>query len=229
MKKYLMLAGIFTVLAGNTYAQYSDNYNNRYNNEEVRYQPISTSDARYYRERQYTRNINTYSQDDNNRIRPYIGIDAIHTEASMPNELEEVGVSDSYDSLAGVIGIKFNKNFGTEIFYQQSGKEDVGIFLQATDITTQFDAYGIDFQGYLPLSQELEILASLGFAQYNYSVEFNGAEYEDDTIGLRMGIGAQYNLTEHIALRGMLRYTHMSDDEYIKGITEFSLGLRFLI
>ena len=225
MKKYLMLAGIFTVLAGNTYAQYGDSYNH----EENRYQPISTTEARHYRERQYTRNINTYSHDDNNRIRPYIGIDAIHTEASMPNELEEIGISDSYDSLAGVIGIKFNENFGTEIFYQQSGKKDVGTFMQTADITTQFDAYGIDFQGYLPLSQEFEILASLGFAQYNYSVEISEKDYEDDTIGLRMGIGAQYNLTKHIALRGMLRYTHMSDDEYIKGITEFSLGLRFLI
>ena len=49
-----------------------------------------------------------------------------------------------------------------------------------------------------------------------------------DSLGIRLGIGGQYNITDHIALRAMARYIHMTDDEYIKSMTELSLGLRYM-
>ena len=259
MKKYLLLAGVFTVCA-TTSAQadgwyYEDNgysqptYQEQgyyraepryvrqnqgdYRPAAPRYRQISPAEARNYRERQYTRSssANTYTtSEDTNQIRPYIGVDGIYTNADMDTIAEDYGIADTYKSLAVAAGLKFNKNFGAEIFYQQSGEESE-YFLPRMDITTKFNAYGIDLQGYLPISQEVELMASLGIAQYNYEVEISGygisEKEDDDTLGIRLGVGAQYNITNHIALRGMVRYTNL-DEDYIKNLIEFSLGLRYM-
>ena len=88
----------------------------------------------------------------------------------------------------------------------------------------------------MPINQDVELLASLGLAQYN----FNETDTYDDgyyegwdksnmhTMGLRLGIGAQVKLTNNIALRGIARYIKMNDDDIIKSMTEFSLGLRYM-
>ena len=53
--------------------------------------------------------------------------------------------------------------------------------------------------------------------------EFSGS---DDNVGYRFGAGAQYNITGHWALRGMVRYVVL-DSEYIDDMLEFSLGMRY--
>lgn len=270
MKKYLLLAGVFTLFTSAAQAdgwygerEYSRPYQNngyyeeapRYIEREApRYRQISPSEARRYRERQYTRSssANTYTtSEDTNQIRPYIGVDVAMSSMDFGDDdvVKDYEGGDNYfkdklNTFSIVGGAKFNKNFGIEVFYQKSGEEEnkVGDGGYGYDISNiEYSAYGLDFQRYIPIDQEFEILASLGLAQYDfetteqYYMHVNmGAEnvgngkHDFDSLGVRLGIGAQYNLTEHIALRGMARYTHMTDDEYIKSITEFSLGLRYM-
>ena len=137
---------------------------------------------------------------------------------------------------------KFNENFGIEAFYQKSNEEDNNVEFIAEywreDTTISYTAMGIDAIGYLPINQDFEILASLGLAQYDFESEAKyhdlndderGVEKKDfDSLGFRIGIGAQYNITNNLALRGMARYIKMNDDEYVKSLTEFSLGLRYM-
>jgi len=48
-------------------------------------------------------------------------------------------------------------------------------------------------------------------------------------LGLRLGIGAQYNIDEHFSINGMARYIQLDDssDDIIKDMTEFSVGVRY--
>ena len=254
MKKYLLLAGVFTLFTSAAQAdgwyeerEYSRPYQNngyyeeapRYIEREApRYRQISPSEARRYRERQYTRSssANTYTtSEDTNQIRPYIGVDVAMS--SMDLEDNDYGdyseyMEDSHNSLSLVVGAKFNRHVGVEAFIQQSSEEDKDYSEGKT--TNQYNAIGVDLIGYMPVSHELELLASLGMAQYNFNVK---EEYEDyeywekdslNTLGIRLGIGAQFYMTDNVALRGMARYVQFSDDDIIKNMVEFSLGLRYM-
>lgn len=254
MKKYLLLAGVFTLFTSAAQAdgwygerEYSRPYQNngyyeeapRYIEREApRYRQISPSEARRYRERQYTRSssANTYTtSEDTNQIRPYIGVDVAMS--SMDLEDNDYGdyseyMEDSHNSLSLVVGAKFNRHVGVEAFIQQSSEEDKDYGEGKT--TNQYNATGVDLIGYMPVSHELELLASLGMAQYNFNVK---EEYEDyeywekdslNTLGIRLGIGAQFYMTDNVALRGMARYVQFSDDDIIKNMVEFSLGLRYM-
>lgn len=269
MKKYLLLAGVFTVCAttsahadgwyyeDNGYSQptyqeqgyyraeprYVRQNQGDYQPAAPRYRQISPAEARNYRERQYTRSssANTYTtSEDTNQIRPYIGVDVAMSSMDYENiddgYNEDYGdyMEDSHNSLSLVVGAKFNKYVGIEAFIQQSGEEDKNY--EGGKTTSDYNAIGVDLIGYMPVNQELELLASLGLAQYNFHVteEYEDSYYEYkekdslNTTGIRLGIGAQYNLTEHVALRGMARYVKLNDDDIIKNMVELSLGLRYM-
>ena len=258
MRKLLILAGIFTVLAYNNaqaryyeengyYYEEKPRYERqvryreepKYTNtrqEPVRYRRLSREEAREYEERQLT---NTSSS----TIRPYVGVDITTTKMKFSSVKDEYGDSfnykevlpTSYTAYSLNAGAKFNQNFGIEAFIQQSSEETKTDDWDDKE-KIQFNAIGIDLIGYLPVSQELELLASLGLAQYNFNEK---STYEDEyyiytdkdnlnTMGYRFGIGAQYNINEHIALRAMARYIKFSDDDIIKNMTELSLGLRYM-
>lgn len=236
--------------------------NSRYQ-EAPRYEMIEQDRVVSYKKDNY-RQYNNYAEvEKKNKIRPYIGLDiAKSTIGGMDLQYayERSGYDDyfedSFTSYSGVVGIKVNKNFGLEAFYQKSSEEDKDTSRRAYDYdndiaigsdetsTISYTAYGVDAMGYLPINQEFELLASLGIAQYNF--ESNAIAYaaatdgynivaqtftnkkDFDSLGIRLGIGAQYNFNEHFALRAMARYIKMNDDEYIRSLTEFSLGLRYM-
>lgn len=217
-------------------------------NEAPRYRRMTNIEAREYQERA------AYREDyDSNKIRPYIGLDVSVSSLKFgDNEwMEDYDggtdyFKDSNKAISFVAGAKFNKNWGIEAFYQKSGEEDnkyedSGDNWEKKEKTTlSYTAYGFDVLGYLPVSQEFELLASLGLAQYDFETKstysFEREMYSEsdsqskdfDSLGIRVGIGAQYNFNQHFALRGMLRYVKMNDDEYVKNLTEFSLGLRYM-
>ena len=221
-----------------------------------RYKRIRNRGGASYQRENY-RQSNYYNQyEEPNKIRPYIGLDVATTKMDFGDEqwVKDYDGGDNYfddgnTSLSLVVGAKFNKHFGLEAFYQKSGdgkneaeyedNEEWGVW--GKDKTTiSYTAMGIDAIGYLPINQDFEILASLGLAQYDFESKisyseigvygyYEGSESKDfDSLGIRLGIGAQYNFNEHFALRAMARYIKMYDDEYVKSLTEFSLGLRYM-
>lgn len=94
--------------------------------------------------------------------------------------------------------------------------------------------------GYIPVSRDFELLGALGIGQYDFTGSdkyqanvgylYIGGEDKGafDSLGIRIGVGAQYNITDHFALRAMARYVILNDDDYVKNLTEFSLGLRYM-
>jgi opacity protein-like surface antigen len=219
---------------GEYYERESPRYSEpKYTRSSTRYQRVNTETARQYQERQ------AYKEDYSvNKVRPYIGFDIGRTYAKLTDTDDEDLFKDKNNSISGVIGLKFNKNFGLEAFYQQSDKAkksvDYGIAQMSTSL--QYSAYGADFLGYLPVSQDFEVLASLGLAQYDLKAKASGHLYgipfsekdSEDSLGYRFGLGLQYNINQHLALRTMAHYIQLDKDEAIKHLTEISLGLRYM-
>ena len=171
-------------------------------------------------------------------FKPYVGMDYVYSDAGMKYNADEV-YETKYNSLKFDVGAKLHKNFGVEVFYQQSDEEDkkhatASILGADAEISTEFKAYGVDAIGYLPLTDKLEGLGSIGFAKYDFEAEYNligvaKEKQDEDNIGIRFGLGLQYNITDNVAVNGMARYVKIddSDDDVIEDITEFSIGARY--
>lgn len=164
-------------------------------------------------------------------VKPYVGLDYIYSGIDFEDSSDESVFEDNLSSLALSTGARFHKNFGMEAFYQQSESADKNI-LGVADSKIKFKAYGIDAIGYLPLDNQLELLGTIGLAQYDADVTASvpaagiyGSESEDG-LGVRIGAGVQYNINEQVALRATGRYV-FTDIDGVDGLTEFSAGIRY--
>lgn len=259
MKKYLLLIGLFAILTFNSahaqgyyYEDDSDYVEQPRRVRRINYQQPEYREVEYVREESpHYRKISSkdtvrepqseyrqsgyYNQQQTERIRPYVGLDFGRSTTKFKEKAFSHIMEKDYFQGSAVLGAKFNSNFGAEVFYQQSSTETKNIIYDEK-VETDYSAIGIDFIGYMPTSQEFELLASLGMAQYNFHVTDKVEnryvkEWEKDsfnTTGFRFGLGAQFNLSEYVALRGMIRYVKLNDTDIIKNLTEISLGLRWM-
>lgn len=163
-------------------------------------------------------------------IKPLVGLDYVYSQANYENSETEDLLAKSFNSYSVSAGLKFNNYIGAEAFYQQSADEDKNILGNALKTTTSFNAYGLDVIGYVPLNPQFNLLASAGLAQYDVDIKEKVLGYadtsSDDGLGYRFGLGAQYNLNEHVGFRTMARYV-VSDIDGLNGIYEVSAGLRY--
>lgn len=171
-------------------------------------------------------------------FKPYVGLDYAYTDASVADDI--YGLSDDYYETSfnsGVInaGTKIGDYFGVEAFYQNSADEKgkriniidyKGNTLASGKITTSFDAYGLDLMGYIPVTDKVEAIASLGAAHYNFEMKGFGLSDEEESLGVRGGLGLQYNINDNLAVRGMARYVYLDMDE-VDYLTEFTAGVRY--
>ncbi len=160
-------------------------------------------------------------------ITPVIGLDYAYSNLDFDRSLEDLGIEKNYNSFVVSAGVKLTPYVGIEAFYQKSGEEKSNMLRNISTgetgkAKTSFYAYGADLIGYYPVFDKLELLGSLGVAQYEYEAKAFGYELEDDDLGFRLGVGLQYNVTENVGLRLMGRHVFMDDD-----IDEVSAGIRY--
>ncbi len=106
-----------------------------------------------------------------------------------------------------------------------SSEEDKQLGFYKT--TTNFNAFGVDAIGYLPINEKINLIASIGLAQYDFEVNLDGFGTDsEDGLGYRFAIGADYNLTDNVSFRIMARNTQLNTD-YVDSLTEFSVGARY--
>ena len=157
---------------------------------------------------------------------------------------------DRIDSLSVNVGWRRFKYFGLEAFYQHSLSENEvkdrwhyagdSRFAQA-EYKMSYQAYGIDAVGYLPVNSRLDLLASIGLANYDIKAEVKLSAYNNSTsepvssnphnfdeseTAIRYGAGAQLWLSNRLSFRAMYRYAAIGG-EYFDDISEVSLGLRY--
>lgn len=159
-----------------------------------------------------------------NSFKPYVGVDYNY----------DNGNGNNFNSGTINVGTQFNDYFGTEVFYQKSDK-DIDTFGGLRQVTNEFDAYGIDFNGYLPMGCEHEyaLIGSLGVGEYDFSKSFNRAAIlnnDDHGIGYRFGLGGLYNVTENVAVKAMARYVtfdKLDSRTNESDMMEYTAGVRY--
>jgi outer membrane immunogenic protein len=124
--------------------------------------------------------------------------------------------------VTGRLGYRFHPNFGVE------GEASFGIDGDTADVLgtpvdveldNQFGAYAV---GFLPISDNFELLGRVGYAQVEAEGSFGGftAGVNDD--GVAAGVGVQYGFSPNFGVRG--EYTRLSADDSDDGIDAWTLS-----
>lgn len=157
-------------------------------------------------------------------FRPYVGVDYNY----------DNGNANNFNSGTVNVGTQFNDYFGTEVFYQKSD-DDVKTYDYLRQETRNFNAYGIDLNGYLPMGceQEFALIGSLGIGEYTFNTGYNVAtdlNNRDHGIGYRFGLGGLYNITDSVAVKAMARYVKfnkLADETEETDMMEYTAGVRY--
>ena len=155
-------------------------------------------------------------------FRPYAG--AQYNVTSLASQSPDVDMH----SYSVFVGTDYNRFFGTEVFYQNSNKWHK-TSPDGVKTKVDFAAYGLDAYGYLPLGCDrvFSLLGTAGIANYDFTVANNEGKGDDNGLGYRLGLGAQYSFTNNIAVRGIVRYIWADKLDGLDHMMEYSLGLRY--
>lgn len=181
-------------------------------------------------------------------IKPFAGFSINYSEFDGDSEDMEI-VEDTLASFTVSGGLRFNRYFSAEAFYQKSGREDkinTGYYLISTgtpvsiESKVRFDAFGIDLKGYVPTSiDRLTVFGAIGLAQYKFketlvmtellsgqSLSEKGSE---KNTGYRFGVGAEFRLTDNWSLNVAGRYVKLNNgsDNVIDDLSEVSFGAKY--
>ncbi len=163
------------------------------------------------------------SADDNFEYVPYIGVDYGYVDANAKR------INPKYHLVNFNIGTKYNKYFGTEVFFEQSASDAKKIDSQ-NKLKSSYRAYGIDVSAYLPIGcyNTFDLFATLGVGEYVFNHKLNNYKHSNDNaFGYRAGVGLMYNINEKISLRAMARYIYINDFTDVNHLYEYSLGFRY--
>lgn len=131
------------------------------------------------------------------------------------------------------LGMRLTENFGAEAGYSLL-KTSHNTFDSNQVLDVKMRNPHIDAIGYIPVADDVELLGSVGLGRLSTKVEAknNGVVQQLDSegkkltkakAGIRLGLGAQYKLTENVGARFMVR--HQKGNKTVKNINSAGLGL----
>jgi hypothetical protein len=174
-------------------------------------------------------------------FKPYVGADYQYTGVNYEEDIAGTGINGddiANDSLHGVnlhVGARVHKHLGFEAGYLWSDEADKNNVL-GTGINTKTSVKGFTFDalGYLPVDDagRLELIGTVGISHLKGEVEASApglatGSVDDTETKPRFGGGAQYWLTDHLNVRGLVRYQSADFDGTVKDAVTANLGLNF--
>ena len=153
--------------------------------------------------------------------KPYVGLDYVRSAPMSYNARE---ARPQYDSASVNVGTTYNAYFGTELFFQDSYKEE------RHDTRTSYKGYGLDLVGYLPLGCDriFNLLGTAGVGEYKFDLKESGANSSTDTgLGYRFGAGAQYHFDDNWSARALVRYVEFDNMNTLDHTVEYVVGGRY--
>ena len=161
---------------------------------------------------------------------PYVGINYNY------GDVNTKGLSNAYapefNSASVALGSSYNKYFGTEIFYQIS--DNYGKNYTEEKIGSNFQAYGLDLYGYLPLGcdQVFSLVGTAGVAEYTFKHKNTIADSTRETnkdhgIGWRLGAGVQYSIDENWDFRAIARHVNFNKVDHLDHMMEYTAGIKY--
>lgn len=146
---------------------------------------------------------------------------------------------DSFTGLNIHVGNRLHKNYGVELGafktkgeskFTPSGATIGPATLAATNITTDVSFWGLtlDGMGYLPVSEQVELVGSAGVTWTDMEQDIVGLALNDESeFGFRVGAGAQFNINDRWNVRGMARYQTADFDGIADNLMTYSLGVNY--
>lgn len=150
---------------------------------------------------------------------PYVGIDYINSHV----------ISKNLQNAAINVGTKYNKYFGTEIFYQ-TPLESKTWHSEGEKMKASYRSYGLDAYGYLPLGCDMDwnILGTAGIAQVDFKSKVEGGDHhKENGWAYRFGAGVQYDVTDAWAVRVLARYSFLDKVAGIDHMMDVTAGVRY--
>jgi outer membrane immunogenic protein len=95
-------------------------------------------------------------------------------------------------AVTGRVGAQFHKNFGVEgeaAFGIDDDSFSIGAVKAKAELKHEFAAYGV---GFLPINENFELLARVGYGTSKIRVKAAGASVSDSDESWNYGVGAQY-------------------------------------
>jgi opacity protein-like surface antigen len=171
----------------------------------------------------------------------YVGADAVYNHLNLDKKLSNDTKTFKKNKLGAnfVLGGKFHEFFGAEAgysFMQKVKGETKAATSFIAPVATKFNAkvnnMYLDLMGFYPVSQEVDLLASVGVGRMK--VKFtNGVKTIADSksskskTGLRARVGAQYKLDENFAARFMVGTQKGVKAMGVKSNTSAGLGVTY--
>ncbi len=227
MKKTLLLAGA-TIAAFSSVANAQNYYRGQNYYNYPQYNTPQYAAPGYQQQPQYYNQQQNY----NYGIRPYIGLDYVYSMSDIDDFGGIDALEEDLNAFAVSLGLKFNQYVGLEAFYQQSEEGEKTTVINGYKLETEdkYKAYGLDLVGYLPVSQQVDFLGTVGVGYYDvdFTAKALGMEESrsDDGWGWRVGVGGQFNITDNWGVRVMARYVD-PDIEGLKNMVDISAGIRY--
>ena len=156
----------------------------------------------------------------------------------------------SFNSISLNIGWRPLRYLGIEAFYSTSLDEDKVTYVESYshypefargEYSVSYKVYGLDLLGYIPITDDIEFIASIGVGKYDAKAKikvmaYEGSssnnlrstskEFEDSSVAYRIDGGAQIWLSKHLAFRAMVHWTRIGGD-FMDYITEVNAGVRY--
>jgi OOP family OmpA-OmpF porin len=128
-------------------------------------------------------------------------------------------VSGTNSGLTGKVygGYQFNPNFALETGFADLGR------LHGAAGGADGRAFYLDAVGIAPLNETWSLLGSVGIARAKFETT-NGDGIGD---GLKLGLGAQYALSSHLALRGEMERYQPNVFGSQPDVNQYTVGLRW--
>ena len=163
-------------------------------------------------------------------VKPYVGLDYVYSMSDI-DKIDGVKLfEEDLNAFAFSAGAKLHQNFGIEMFYQKSEEGEKKFVNGKTN--DEYQSYGLDLVGYLPVTEKLDLIGSLGIGYYDVDIKLKvnapavSGDGDDQGAGYRLGFGAQYNFTENWGARLMARYVDI-DIDGVDNMVDLTAGVRY--
>ncbi len=131
-------------------------------------------------------------------------------------------------------GVRFNQYFGAELGYgfiaktKGNVKESDGTNVSVTNKATNIY---VDAIGYLPVATKVDLIGAVGVGRFSNkgTSSADGVTQSGKTnkVGPRVGVGAQYNFTDNVSARAMVRYQKAGSKNFQKANTSLAVGAAY--
>ena len=130
-------------------------------------------------------------------------------------EIDKNGFGGSDTAFKIGSGFKVTDTSGIEIYWAKYGKPTRTVNISAlgnTEVTTELFSLAFEYVRYIPVADSFDLLGRAGFAFWKSDVSIPGAgTFDDDGVGMVVGVGANVDISEDWALRAEWEYSELSN------------------